>query len=176
MIGVAAALVLLACTSNAPTPSASGNSPAPMGFIRDCGSAVFGEPNMKNAIRIGPLALAGAHSARKLPLRAFQQHRGRYGAIKVVAVITGDQDVTVTVPSSQRRILTLLYDPNAQANKYGFLFSAGDPRVTFEACSDVDMNYNGGFIAKQPICAKLQVQTATSSDTATLALGRGSCP
>jgi hypothetical protein len=130
---------------------------------------------MKNAIRIGPLALVGLPQARTRPLRAFQQHHGRYGAIKVLAVVTGDQDVTVTVPGSQRRILTLLYDPSAQANKHGFLFTAGDPHVTFEACSDYAPTTTVVH-RKGAICAKLQVQTATSSQTPTLTVGRGSCP
>ena len=129
---------------------------------------------MKNAIRVGPLALVGAPQARNLTSERFTSITGGTAPSRSWRVVVGDQEVTFTVPSSQRRTLAL-HDPNAQANRYGFLFSSGDPSVTFEACSGVDVNYNGGFIAKHPICAELQIQTATSSRTATLAVGKGSC-
>lgn len=131
---------------------------------------------MRNAIRIGPLALVGVPQARLLPSRAFRPHNGRYGAIKVLAVVTGREDVTVTVARNDRRSFALLYDPNARANKHGFLFSSGDSQVTFEACGDTSLNYNGGFIARHPTCATLQVKTVTSSQSGSLTVGEGSCP
>ena len=61
--------------------------------------------------------------------------------------------------------MALLYDPNARANKNGFLFSAGDPSVRFGACPGADWAYPGGFIAKHPICLTLDVQTSESSQS-----------
>jgi hypothetical protein len=131
---------------------------------------------MRNAISIGPLVLVGVPQARLLPPRAFRPHNRRYGAIKVLAVVTGREEVTVTVARNDRRTFALLYDPNARANKNGFLFSSGNYQVTFEACGDTSLNYNGGFIARQPTCATLHVDTATSSQSGSLTVGEGSCP
>jgi hypothetical protein len=173
---LACTVMLAACTSGekapAPTPV-----PEVTGFVRGCDSAVFGEPNMRNAISIGPLALVGIPQARRLPPKAFRPHNGRYGAIKVLAVVEGHEDVTVTVARNDRRTFALLYDPNARANKNGFLFSSGEYQVTFEACpGGTSLNYNGGFIARQPTCATLQVETETSSQEGSLTVGGGSCP
>jgi len=82
----------------------------------------------------------------------------------------------VTVPTEKRGHFALLYDPNARANKYGYPFSAGSPQVTFAACPGTQAQDNGGFIANRPMCASLQVRTETSSDTASLTIGEGSCP
>ena len=59
--------------------------------------------------------------------------------------------------------MALLYDPNARANKNGFLFSAGDPSLRFGACPEADVAYPGGFIAKHPIRVMLHVQSKKSS-------------
>jgi type VI secretion system secreted protein Hcp len=105
-------------------------------FVRTCDSAVFADPNMKNAVVYGPLLLVGIPEAANLPQRAFEPHGDRYGAIKLLAVVRGPHDVTVTIPMGQRDSVSLLYDPDARANEHGFLFAAGDARVTFEACSE----------------------------------------
>jgi hypothetical protein len=74
--------------------------------------------------------------------------------------------------------VALLYDPNAWANKNGFLFSAGDhPSVRFGVCPGADVAYPGGFIAKHPICVMLHVQSKESSLSGLIPLGvSGSCP
>jgi hypothetical protein len=115
---VVAALLLAACTSDRPNPTATA-PPLPAPFIRGCGSAVFGEPNMKNAISIGPLVLVGIPQAAAESRRVFGPHEGRYYAIKVLAVVNGSHDVTVSVAENQRGSVALLYDPNARANKAG---------------------------------------------------------
>jgi hypothetical protein len=130
----------------------------------------------ENAISIGPLILVGISQAAKLPPSAFEPDNGRYDVIKVLAIVNGDQDVTVTVPTEKRGRFALLYDPNARANKHGYPFSAGEPQVTFAACPGTQPQYNGGFIARRPTCASLQVRTETLSDTASLTIGEGSCP
>jgi hypothetical protein len=84
-----------------------------------------------------PLVLIGIRQAAMLLDRAFEPRGGRYGAIKVLAVVRGTYDVTVTVPTDQRDAVSLLYDPEARANEDGFRFSAGDASVTFEACGHI---------------------------------------
>jgi hypothetical protein len=134
---------------------------------------VFGHPNLRNAVSIGPLELVGARQAARLAPGAFRAHAGRYQAIKVLAVVRGTDDVTLTVPPSARAALALLYDPAVRANRSGFRFSAGDPRVTFEACGSTDANYNGGFLATRPICVSLQVSTASMRAEGRVSLGTG---
>jgi hypothetical protein len=132
---------------------------------------------MRNAVRIGPLVLVGIPQAAALPPRAFKPREGRYSAIKVLAVVKGSTDVTVTLPRSQRHSVSLLYDPTARANKNGFLFSAGDSRVTFRPCPGGEAQYNGGFIATRPTCVRLEVESKALSTSGWISLGAGrSCP
>jgi hypothetical protein len=178
-VALVSALLLVGCSSSN-SPDGQGRSVAQLPpFVRDCVTAVFGEPNLKNSDAIGPLVLVGIPQAAKLPPRSFEPHDGRYGAVKMLAVVRGSDDVTVTVASSQRDTVSLLYDPDVRANRNGFLFSAGDRSVTFEACpgSNPEPQYNGGFIATQPGCVTLDVTTDTSSTTGWVSIGAGrSCP
>jgi hypothetical protein len=182
-IAIVSALLLAACTSDDPHPKSDGRIPAgtptveapPAQLIRECESAVFGEPNMENAFTIGPLVLVGIPQAESS--RVFKPHEGRYAGIKLLAVVNGSDAVTVSVSEGQRGSVALLYDPKARATKNGYLFSAGDSRVTFKACPGTEAQYNGGFIAKRPICVRLDVQNEESSLTGTIPLGvAASCP
>jgi hypothetical protein len=177
-LALASAALLAACTSSGlPHPKTPSSIEDVAPFVRECDTAVFGDPNMKNAVTIGSLVLVGIPQAADLPPRAFKPHEGRYSAIKVLAVVKGSNDVTVTVPRSQRDSVSLLYDPGARANKNGFLFSTGDSRVTFEACTGMEPQYNGGFIATRPSCVSLKVQSKAASTLGWISLGAGrSCP
>src|SRR5512134_2806790 len=171
---LASIMILAACTSSgvedATGPASAEGIPV---FVRDCGSAVFGQPNMRNAEAIGPLVLVGVPQAAGLSPRAFRPSHGRYGAIKVLAVVVGSNDVTVTVSEPHRGTVALLYDPTADANRYGFEFAAGHPAVTFSACAGGDAQYNGGFIAKRPTCVTLDVESGVVSMSRSFPLGRG---
>jgi hypothetical protein len=175
---LASAALLAACsTSGLPHPTGPSSIEDVAPLVRECDSAVFGAPNMKNALTIGPLVLVGIPQAADLPPRAFKPHEGRYSAIKMLAMVKGSNDVTVTVPRSQRHSVSLLYDPTARANRNGFLFSAGDSRVTFKPCPGGEPQYNGGFIATRPSCVSLEVQSKASSTSGWISLGAGrSCP
>jgi hypothetical protein len=126
-IAIASAVVLSTCTSDHTHPTVTASPAVPAPFVRECGSAALGEPNLRNAVTIGPLVLVGIPQAAAESRRVFGPHEGRYYAIKVLAVVNGSHDVTVSVSENQRRSVALLYDPNARANKNGFLFSAGTP-------------------------------------------------
>jgi hypothetical protein len=110
---------------------------------------------MRDVVRIGPLILVG--TAQPLPPSTFEPHLGRYTAIKVLALVTGSDEVTVTVPLSERDSLFLLYDPDARGNRHGFPVAAGAAQVGFEACGGTEPQYNGGFLATEPGCAALEV-------------------
>jgi hypothetical protein len=171
---IATAVLLAACTSlGPPHPKKPSGAEDVAPFIRECDTAVFGDPNMKNAVRIGPLVLVGIPQAAKLSPRAFKPHEGRYGAIKLLAIVEESSDLTLTVPRSQRDSVSLLYNEGARANKNGFLFSAGDPRVTFQACPGMEPQYNGGFIATRPSCVSLEVQSKAATTSGRISLGAG---
>ena len=60
IVALASAAVLAACTSATdPRPEGPTGTKDVAPFIRTCDSAVFGEPNLKNAVSIGPLMLVG---------------------------------------------------------------------------------------------------------------------
>jgi hypothetical protein len=128
VIAIVCAVALSACTSDHPHRTVTPSTAAPAPFVRECGSAALGEPNLKNAVTIGPLVLVGIPQAAAESRRVFGPHEGRYYGVKVLAVVNGSHDVTVSVSENQRRSVALLYDPNARANKNGFLFSAGGPQ------------------------------------------------
>ena len=178
IIALTSAALLATCTSaSGPRPEGPTGAKDVAPFVRNCASAVFGEPNIRNAVSIGPLMLVGIPQAARLPSRAFKPHEGRYSAIKVLAVVLESSDVTVTIPAAQRDWVSLLHDPGARATKNGFLLSAGDPRVTFKSCPGGEPQYNGGFIATRPGCVRLEVESRTSSTSGWISLGAGdSCP
>jgi hypothetical protein len=174
------ATVLAACTNGSTTRPARN---APMvdaeGFVRTCESAVFGDPNLRNALTVGPLILVGVREAATTSTRTFQERHGRYQAIKILAVVRGSDDVTVSVPVTWREHVALLYDPAAEANRYGFRLSQGHSEVTFEACPGTDAQYNGGFLATRPDCVRLIVELQGSEPLTgwmSLGAGRSSCP
>ena len=157
---LAAALVIGGCTPERSTVTTSPPTTGVFPFARTCDSAVFGQPNMRHAVRIGPLTLLG--TARALAPSTFEPHQDRYAAIKVLALVTGSDDVTVTVPLSERDSLFLLYDPAARGNRHGFLVAAADAQVRFEACGGSEPQYNGGFLATESGCAQLEVSSEGS--------------
>ena len=53
VIAIASAVVLSACTSDQTHLTVARSTAVPAPSIRECGSAAFGEPNMKNAVTIG---------------------------------------------------------------------------------------------------------------------------
>jgi hypothetical protein len=89
VIAIASAVVLSACTSDHPHRTVTPSTAVPVPFVRECGSAALGEPNLKNAVTIGPLVLVGIPQAAAESRRVFGPHEGRYYAVKVLAVVNG---------------------------------------------------------------------------------------
>ncbi len=169
-IPILLAVLIAGCTSE---PSAVTTSPPTAGvfpLVRTCDSAVFGQPNMRRAVRIGPLTLVG--TGRRLSSSTFEPHQGRYTAIKALAVVAGSDEVTGTVPLSERDSLFLLFDPSARGNRYGFPVAAGDAQIRFDACAGRQPQYNGGFLATERGCTELEVGSeATGLATGWINLG-----
>ena len=175
---VAAAAVLFAsCTplaSSVSTPPSAAPVRRVVPFTRSCDSAVFGRPNMRPAVHVGPLTLIVAD--QRVAANSFGESHGRYDAIEMFAIVVGTHDVTVTVPLSQRDSVFLLYDPLAAANRWGFRLAEADAQVRFEACPHGHPQYNGGFLLTEPACVKLDVATAEASMLeAAFAVGPASC-
>jgi hypothetical protein len=69
---LASAMLLAGCIpSGLPQPNRPSSIEDVSPFVRECDTAVFGDPNMKNAITIGPLVLVGIAQAANLPPGAF---------------------------------------------------------------------------------------------------------
>jgi hypothetical protein len=170
-------MLAVACPAEPIETASSSANGQPSALERGCDSVVIGDVNTKNATRIGPLLLVGVKEAARLPLRAFRPRHGRYSAVKVLVVVAGTSDATLTVPSSQRDSVRLLYDPSARSNRYGFRPSAAATSVTFRACTGEQTEYNGGFIAMAPVCAHLLVHSAGKTHDGWFSLGAAtSCP
>lgn len=172
-------VLFTSCTSGAePRDERSAPEPGAAVLVRGCESAVFGDPNLGNALVVGPLALVGIREAATLPTTAFRRRQGRYPAIKILAVVRGPSDVTLAVHPNWRENVALLYDPHAGGNRHGFRFAAGDERVTFESCARGEAQYNGGFLATRPDCVRLEIRSEGAEPmTGWVSLGAGlSCP
>jgi hypothetical protein len=112
---------------------------------------------------------------------------GRYRVYKLWALLPPDRSATLTVPASERRALSLAYDP-ALWNRGGWDGTArvaqGAASVTFRGCprswaqgQPPLVVYDGGLIAAGPRCARLEVLARGWSRPRTIvvALGRRQC-
>jgi len=159
---LATALVLVGCTPESglsTSPVEGGSFP----FVRTCGTATSGRPDMRDAVRIGPLTLLG--TAQALPPSTFEPHEGRFRAIQVILLVRGSDDVTVTVPLRVRDSLFLLFDPDMRGNGRRFPVAAGDAQVRFEACGGTGALYDGALLATAPGCTALAVESEGSGPT-----------
>jgi hypothetical protein len=120
----------------------------------------------------------GIREAATASPRTFQQRRGRYQAIKVLAVVQGPDDIAVAVHPNWRANVALLYDPRARGTRHGYRFASGDATVTFRACPSGEAQYNGGLLSRRPDCVRLVIEPDGSDPrTGWLSLGAGlSCP
>jgi hypothetical protein len=178
-LNMAIAILMVTCAYEGGSTSTPAPTHSPtrrvFPFTRSCDSAAFGQPNLRHAVRIGPLSLIGTD--QRLPRRTFDERHGRYPSIQVLAVISGRDDVTVTVPLSQRDSLFLLYNPVAHGNGWGYRISDADAQVRFDACPGTEPQYNGGFLLTEARCVQLDVDSATTGLlTASIPIGdRASC-
>ena len=181
-------LVLASCTAaprvdhQAASPS-DGTPPPSSGariLVRSCESSVFGDLGARwreDATVVGPVAFVGAPGYADDPKRLSVARDPRMGtAHKVLAVVTGEAPVVVTVES---RDAALFYDPAQWGESNRVAFRRGDEVTRFEPCTDDSQRttqFNGGFLVRGPTCVPVRVAVEGRPDAvATLSFGAGTC-
>jgi hypothetical protein len=143
---------------------------------------------------VGPLALYSSgvlhrngHSSSAPASRFAEVRPGRYRIARLWAVLPPANEVTLTVPPSERRVLSLAYDP-ALWDRRGWSGAAriadGVWTVTFRGCPRKDAQgipprivFDGGLVSAGPRCARLRVRARgwLRARSLVVALGRRRC-
>lgn len=167
-----AVALLTACTSIAPagersTPTAMPQSPTASSspqagvFVRACDDTVFGELGpgwRKDSVVIGPISFVGLRGYRHGPDRFFQPRNRRYRALKVLAVVTGDRVITVSIADRNTDQVRMMYDPSAWGDRTLYPLEAGDTTTVFGPClPQRSTQFNGAFLVTGRTCATLEV-------------------
>jgi len=200
-------VALAACTAEepagstaappAPTTVASTRPPAgqhasrsarPAGaFVRTCESSVYGDLGdgwRTQSVVVGPLAFVALRAAATQPAVDFRRWGGRYQGLKALAVVKAGTTVTLTVPATERRHLSLLYDPADWKENNQYRLGDGDTAVTFQSCQPEQTplgadgtHFNGGFLVAGARCATLEVSTPQwrTPRRVTVSFGAGRC-
>jgi hypothetical protein len=155
---VACPVLGVAVCSLAGCGSDSTQPPPAAETLRGCRSAVYGE--------IAPKARRKATVAGPLELLASAVEPD--GVAKVLVVLRAGKAVTLAVPESERRRLSLLYDESAPGPPRPLRFSDGVSTVRFSACPEgvvagtkvkgaSESQFNGGFFVRGAHCGPLEV-------------------
>jgi hypothetical protein len=166
-------VALTACTSTRPagersTPTATLGSPAASPspkasgvFVRACDDSVFGELGRgwkKASVIMGPIAFVGLPSYRDGPDRFFRSRHGRYPALKVLAVVSGEGVISVSIVPGDTDRVRMMYDPAAWGERNLYPLDAGDTTTVFGPClTHRSTQFNGGFLITGRTCATLEV-------------------
>lgn len=149
-------LLTTACTAD-PAP--------PTGEIRDCGSSVYGEmsPDWRaKATVVGPVAFVTWFSADPAWLDSISPRPDGRRFIKVLAVVDGGKQVTISLPDSEPSNVALAYTDHDA------------PSVTFIGC-ERETQFNGGFMITGPQCVPVQVHFDGKTERIVLSFGAGKC-
>jgi hypothetical protein len=192
--------VACACTSSGSSATTAADSSAPgapatpsvvdeAGYVRTCASRVIGDIGAPSAWRSSSITIArsvlldGIRGPSHASRAAFGGTHGRYPAGKVLVVVKQGERVTMRVPTSERRVFSLLYDPGSMEganNRYAI--SQGEHAVTFVACPGTSPSwsratqFNGGPIVAGARCVSLDVRVGDHPwRTIRVAFGRGAC-
>jgi len=165
-------------------PAAAGPAGA---FVRTCESSVCGDLGdgwRKQSVVVGPLAFVALRHAATQPAADFRRRGGSYQGLKVLAVVEAGATVTLTVPATERRHLSLLYDPAAWKEDNRYRIADGDTAVTFQSCPPEQTpfgadgtQFNGGLLVAGSRCATLEVSTPVwrTPQRVTVSIGAGRC-
>lgn len=162
---------------------------APRPQVVGCGQAVFGSVGDWRAARSSVVA---GHAGWPY-LVAFQQSRSSYGPhrglaafVKGLFVVEPAHVVTVRIPASEQRRLSLYYaatfEPRAQwHDTTWFRVSDGAAAITFRACprgrNPGWTQFAGGFMVRGPQCALVEVRARGSARwlRRRIPFGKGTC-
>jgi hypothetical protein len=167
-------------------------------FVRTCSTQPLGVSIPRSyplsSATIGPLSLYSfgvlhRHGrSSSVPASRFAEVRpGRYRIARLWAVLPPAREVTLTVPRSERRVLSLAYDPELWSHK-GWDGAAriadGAWAVTFRGCPRKDAQgnpplivFDGGLVSAGARCARLRVRVRgwPRARSLVVALGRRRC-
>jgi hypothetical protein len=178
-------------TSTTPTTSSTSSSvvpPEPAVFRRGCNSAVSGTlpPAWRDvSVIVGPIAFVWLAGGGSLSSRDLGSSERGYRALKVLVALKQGRQETVSIQRSERSKVSLLYDPSTFAATGRYAFDQGSAAVHFSACPgrarswSAATQFNGGFIARGPVCLRLIVRDASGIATRSslVPIARGSsCP
>ena len=115
-------------------------------------------------MRAGPVAFAllpvtdGGSRSTLAPIRLRRLAGNRYRPVKLLVVMQSAHPVWVTVPATERRHVSLLFDPRALTaiGGAGARISQGSATVKFDPCGP-QTAYNGGVLVAGPRCVRLAV-------------------
>jgi hypothetical protein len=156
--------------------------PASTGYLRDCASSVdggVGSRDIRQSAKVGPLAFVWVRGAEQAPAAFFRRRPGGYPSGKYLVLVRSAEQVTVSVPPSERKVVALVYDP---AHFAPFLpVSKGERVVTFRACAgsssawEASTQFNGGIVVAGARCVVLDVRPASANRARRLRMpvGRG---
>lgn len=185
MVVVTAAL-LVGCTTGAAPTSQRHQLPsrpaAARPFQRECGTAVYGSLGRfarwsRSSIIMGPIGLIWIRQAGPVPRSRFSHPQ----AVKVLALVKQGHSAVVAVPASERRHVSLLFDPTAFTGG-PYRVGDGEPSVAFRACSGTSQSwadatqFNGGIIVLGARCVVLDVHSQGSESRRLRSpFGKGTC-
>jgi hypothetical protein len=182
----AAALSWVACTSDTEPVSQRhqlvSTAATSRVFTRSCPTAVYGSLGKftrwsRTSIIVGPVSLVWVREAGSVPRSRFDRPQ----AVKVLALLKQGRSATITVPTSERRRVSLLFDP---AGFTGGPYQVGDGEsvAAFRACSGGGdpwgeaTQFNGGIIVAGARCVSLDVHvTGSPTRRVRSPFGRGTC-
>ena len=188
--GLLVALLLGACGPSADvrdvvadrTPSISGEGTD--AFVRTCRTSVYGRLARnweKDAITVGRVSFAYL-KVNGLRAAGWAEPRAGVQSLKVLVIVRSGPAQTVQIlPESA---VALQYDPSSFDRSRSL--SDGDPAVRFVPCGegegfrqapDDETQFNGGFLAAEPVCATLRaVEDGLVVDEVQVPLLGASCP
>jgi hypothetical protein len=163
------------------SPSTSPSPKAPGVFVRACDDSVFGELGQgwkKASVIMGPIAFVGLPGYRDGPERDFRSRHGRYPALKVLAVVTGNGVISVSIARRDTVRVRMMYDPSAWGDRNLYPLEAGDTTTVFGPClPHRSTQFNGGFLVTGRTCATLEVSAGGGQPLRKLvSFGALSCP
>lgn len=158
MLGTGAAVAL------AVTLSACGGSQTRVA-VRSCTTAGQGglaADYRQHSWTYGPFALANLRTISSTGAAPVLTAAGRAGAAEVIAVVNAGAEVTLMIPSSERRTVGLLYQLNKFRDDGAYRVADMDPSVRFVACTSKAFNhgrsqFDGGFVISTARCVTFTV-------------------
>jgi hypothetical protein len=162
------------------TPEPSAAAAAAGTFVRSCATAVSGSLGAfstwsKSSRVVGGFALVWIRQAAQVAPSRFRTPQ----AVKILALVKSNEQVVLSVPRSERRHVSLIYDPNAFVGTYRV--RDGEDSVRFQPCPgpgswEGATQFNGGVIVAGARCVTLLVTPDSGESTPMRsAFGKGAC-